>query len=221
VTAYFAHETWEERGFFTETGMVRLKRLVAALPDDDRFVLEMKVEELEALEGRIACAEKKVEELCARSPDAQRVDGIKGIGPVGAASIVARIGSIERFVTAEQLIGYAGLAPGVHQSDGKKIHLSIGGGGTDRHLRHYLIEASMWARQIPRYRDTYERVETKRGKRIARIVVARMVLRSPPRRTDRRRGVPARGVDHRTRKPQAGHSVSKKTDPAPASIPST
>jgi transposase len=178
VTAYFAHETWEERGFYTESGMVRLKGLIAALPDDDRFVLEMKVDELEVLDERIARAEAKVEELCRRSPEAQRVDEIKGIGPIAAASIVARIGSIKRFVTAEQLIGYAGLAPGVRQSDAKKIHLSIGGGGTDKHLRHYLIEATMWARQIPRYRDTCERVEAKRGKKIARIVVARMVLRS-------------------------------------------
>jgi hypothetical protein len=41
-----------------------------------------------------------------------------------------------------------------------------------------VIEASTWLRQIPRYRPTYERVVKKRGKKIARIVVARLFLRS-------------------------------------------
>jgi hypothetical protein len=41
-----------------------------------------------------------------------------------------------------------------------------------------LIEASQWLSQIPRYRPAYERVAAKRGKKIARIVVARMLLRS-------------------------------------------
>ena len=54
----------------------------------------------------------------------------------------------------------------------------IGGGGTDRHLRHYLIEASIWARQFPRYRSTYERVAKRRGVKIGRLVVARLLLRS-------------------------------------------
>ena len=93
-------------------------------------------------------------------------------------SSVARIGPINRFARPEQLIAYAGLAPGVRESDETSRHLSIGGGGTDKQLRHYLIEATIWARQIPRYRTTYERVESKRGRKVARIAVARMLLRS-------------------------------------------
>ena len=46
------------------------------------------------------------------------------------------------------------------------------------HLRHYLIEASVWARQLPRYVNTYNRVAKRRGKKIGRLVVARMLLRS-------------------------------------------
>ena len=72
----------------------------------------------------------------------------------------------------------AGLAPGVRQSDQTRRDGRIGGGGTDRHLRHYLIEASIWARKIPRYQATYERTRKRRGNKIARIVVARMLLRS-------------------------------------------
>ena len=92
--------------------------------------------------------------------------------------MLAHIGPIERFATAEELISYAGLAPGMWQSDGTCHHGRIGGGGTDSHLRYLLIEAATWLRQIPRYRPTYERVVTKRGRKIGRIVVARLVLRS-------------------------------------------
>jgi transposase len=111
-------------------------------------------------------------------PQAQRLDGIRGIGVIAATSIVARIGPISRFERPEQLIAYAGLAPGVRQSDDTRRHGRIGGGGTDRHLRHYLIEATVWARHIPRYKAAYERVSKRRGNKIGRLVVARMLLRS-------------------------------------------
>ena len=97
---------------------------------------------------------------------------------VTAVSLLAHIGPIERFATAEALISYAGLAPGMWQSDGTCHHGRLGGGGTDSHLRYLLIEATSWLCQIPRYRPAYERVEKKRGKKVARIVVARMLLRS-------------------------------------------
>ena len=99
-------------------------------------------------------------------------------GVWASVSILARLGPVDRFAGAEQAISLAGLAPGVHQSDGVTRAGRIGGGGTDKHLRHYLIEASMWARNIARYRRTYERVMRKRGKKIGRLVVARLLVRS-------------------------------------------
>ena len=83
-----------------------------------------------------------------------------------------------RFASAEHLIAFAGLAPGVQQSDETRRAGRIGGGGTDKHLRHYLIEATIWARDIPRYRDAYQRALRRRGKKIGRLVVARMLARS-------------------------------------------
>jgi transposase len=112
------------------------------------------------------------------SPGARRLDAILGIDVVSAVSIVARIGPVERFGNAEALIAFAGLAPGIEQSDRTRRDGRIGGGGTDRHLRHYLIEATVWARKLPRYRATYERVKKRRGSKVGRLVVARMLVRS-------------------------------------------
>jgi len=48
----------------------------------------------------------------------------------------------------------------------------------NRHLRYVWIEASIGLRKIPRYRLAYERAMLKRGKKIARIGVARFFVRS-------------------------------------------
>ena len=45
-------------------------------------------------------------------------------------------------------------------------------------MRHYLIEATIWARKLARYQPTYERVKRRRGSKVGRLVVARMLVRS-------------------------------------------
>jgi transposase len=179
VNRYFAHESWESRvGFWSAKGVRRLRGLVAKSPARDRLVLTMKLDELEHLEKQLRLVEEELQSIWQECPDAQRLDAVRGIGMVSAVSIVARIGPIGRFRTAEHLIGYAGLAPGVHESDQTRRNGRIGGGGTDEHLRHYLIEATIWARHLPRYAKTYERVAKRRGNKIGRLVVARMLVRS-------------------------------------------
>jgi len=130
------------------------------------------------LQLRLAAVEAELEAIYHEWPDAQRLDAVRGIGMVAAVSIVARIGPIERFGRAESLIAFAGLAPGVRESNDTRRDGHLGGGGTDRYLRHYLIEASVWARQLPRYRAAYERVAKRRGPKVGRLVVARLLVRS-------------------------------------------
>ena len=171
------HETWEERAnLWSGVGLGRLAAM--KLSASDRVLVELKLGQLEQLSEQIRQVEKVMQGLYQGWPEAQWVDAVRGIGMVTAVSLLAHIGPIERFATAEELISYAGLAPGMWQSDGTCHHGRIGGGGTDGHLRYLLIEASTWLCQIPRYRPTYERVVAKRGKKIGRIVVARLLLRS-------------------------------------------
>jgi transposase len=177
VNRYLAHETWVDRtGLWSKRGLLRLRQL--PLPASDRFVIDVRLSELELIGKQLELVEGKMLEIYLAWPEAQRVDAIRGIGPVAATSMLARIGPIGRFDNAEQLIAFAGLAPGVRQSDETRHDGRIGGGGTDKHLRHYVIEATVWARQLPRYRPMYERVQRRRGNKIARLVVGRMLLRS-------------------------------------------
>ncbi|HEV3260158.1 MAG TPA: IS110 family transposase [Gemmataceae bacterium] len=179
VNRYLAHETWTERaGLWSAKGRRRLATIVAGLPARDRLVVSLKLAELDELGPRLQAVEAELFGAYQECPEAQRLDAVRGIGVIAAIAIVARIGPVERFGTAEQLIAYAGLAPGVRQSDRTRRDGRIGGGGTDKHLRHYLIEATVWARQLPRYQASYARVAQRRGSKIGRLVVARLLVRS-------------------------------------------
>jgi transposase len=199
INRYLAHETWVNRaGLWSQKGQRRQRRLLAELPRTDTLVVSTKLDELDHLQGQQQQVEAELLAAYQDCPDAQRVDAVRGIGVIAAISIVARIGPIERFADAEPLIAFAGLAPGVQQSDQTRRDGRLAGGGTDRHLRHYLIEATIWARQLPRYRATYQRVERRRGPKIGRLVVARMLLRSIYK-------VLRDGVNFEATAPAAGH----------------
>lgn len=177
ITSLLHHETWENReNLWSGKGLRRLRAM--ELPAGDRLLVNLRIDQLLQLAQQQGQIETQMLAVYEGWPEAQWLDAVRGIGMVTAVSLLAHIGPIERFATAEELISYAGLAPGTWQSDGTCHHGRIGGGGTDGHLRYLLIEATTWLCQIPRYRPTYERVLKKRGKKIARIVVARLLLRS-------------------------------------------
>jgi transposase len=179
IDRYLAHETWFDRtGLWSSRGQQRLRAALGDLPRTDRVIIEQKLDELVRLEAQLGVALKELLAAYHDSPEARRLDAILGIDVVSAISIVARIGPVERFGGAESLIAFAGLAPGLQQSDRTRRDGRIGGGGTDRHLRHYLIEATVWARKLPRYRPAYERIKKRRGSKVGRLVVARMMVRS-------------------------------------------
>jgi len=55
----------------------------------------------------------------ARDPGYTAVQTIPGIGPILGAVLVAEIGDVHRFGTAEQLTCWAGMTPKHHESDTK------------------------------------------------------------------------------------------------------
>ena len=145
IDRYLAHETWFDRtGLWSPKGEARVRTLVGRLARTDGLLIEQKLDELKRLEERLRVALKELLSAYGTCPEAQRLDAILGIDVVSAVSVVARIGPVERFRNADALIAFAGLAPGIQQSDQTRRNGRIGGGGTDRHLRHYLIEATVW-----------------------------------------------------------------------------
>ena len=177
IRHYLYHETWiPSDNLWSQKGLRRLKRL--ELSESDRMVLNLKLKDLEGIRVLLSAVEARMQQVYETWPEAKLVDAVRGIGMVTAVSILAHIGPIERFRDAEALISYAGLAPAHRQSDGTSHHGRIGGGGTDSHPRYLLIETMQWVCQIPRYRPAFERAQAKHGTNVARIIVARQLLRS-------------------------------------------
>lgn len=174
-----AHETWVSReNLWTPPGLARLRALAAALPESDGKAVTMRLEQLALLDRQVAQVQDDLMALYRDWPEAQRLDRVRGVAELTAVAMLAYIGPIGRFQESEQLIAYAGLAPGVHRSDGKGHALHIGGGGTHARLRYFVMQATRWLRTLPRYQPTWERVLARHGKKAARVAVGRSFLRS-------------------------------------------
>lgn len=118
IGRYLAHETWETRtGLWSNIGMRRLKKIAISVREPDKTVLTIKLTELEQLEVSLTTIEESIIRIYKHWRQAQWLAQIHGIAKISAVSILARIWPIKRFASAEELISYAGLAPGIRESD--------------------------------------------------------------------------------------------------------
>ena len=101
---------------------------------------------------------------------------IKGIGRYTAMLVIAEVGEIDRFRSARHLCAWAGLTPTVRSSDGKARlgHISRQGSVA---LRWALVEAAQKANLAGGpLRDSFERIAKRRGRKIAKVAIARKIL---------------------------------------------
>jgi hypothetical protein len=101
---------------------------------------------------------------------------LPGIGVMTAMVILSAVGDIQRFPSAKKLVGYAGLGARVHASG-----LTFRTGGITkqgrRELRTALIEAAwVTVRVDPAWREQFERLERRIGRRKAIVAIARKLL---------------------------------------------
>jgi transposase len=139
----------------------RLESLLSLIADFDREI-ELASGEIDALAKR----DDRVEVLCQ----------IRGIGPYTAMLVIAEVGDIARFGSARKLCAWAGLTPTIRSSDGKARlgHITKQG---SRPLRWALVEAAQHAgRGGGPLRDSFERIAKRRGRKIAKVAIARKIL---------------------------------------------
>lgn len=77
------------------------------------------------------------------------LQGLKGIGPVIAATLVAEVGEFSRFANPRKLMAYLGLVPGEHSSGGSVRPRGITKAGNTE-LRALLFEAAWSYRTTPK-----------------------------------------------------------------------
>jgi transposase len=103
---------------------------------------------------------------------------IPGVDRVSAISIISEIGTdMSQFSSSKRLCCWAGLTPGNNESAGKKKSVRITRAGV--YLKPALVQvahASVKSNKSPYYKNKYNTICKRRGKKRAIIAVARMIL---------------------------------------------
>ena len=103
-------------------------------------------------EERLERVEAAITEFLPAWPLAPVVDALqalRGVGLIGAVTIVAEIGDLRRFDNPRQLMGYLGLVPGERSTGDSVRRLGITKAGNGR-VRRTLIEGAWSYRHLPR-----------------------------------------------------------------------
>ena len=108
------------------------------------------VEEVDHVGARIAKLEKAIDEAIQQAPAEIRavieaLQALRGVAQTTAATIVSELGSLSRFPTAPQLMGYSGLVASEHTTGNRVQRGGITKTGNG-HLRRVVVEAA-WAYQ--------------------------------------------------------------------------
>jgi transposase len=142
------------------------------------FLLAKMLARVDAIDADIADLDERIEEMIAPFGQlAGRLDEIPGIGRIGAAVIIAEIGTgISTFPTAGHLASWAKFAPGVKESAGKKKGKASTGRG-NRYLARALGEAALGAARTDTFLgERYRRIARRRGSSKATVAVGRSIL---------------------------------------------
>jgi len=108
------------------------------------------LEEVDHVAERIVKLEKAVDEAVRQAPPKIRavieaLQALRGVAQTTAATIVCELGSVSRFQSPRQLMGYSGLVAREHSSGNRVQRGGITKTGNS-HLRRVLVEAA-WAYQ--------------------------------------------------------------------------
>lgn len=110
------------------------------------------VHEVEHAAARLVRLERALDEAVDVAPPAMRAvidawQALRGIARLSAATIVAEVGTLSRFATARQFMGYSGAVAREHSSGARTRRGGITKTG-NAHLRRIVIEAA-WAYRHP------------------------------------------------------------------------
>ena len=143
------------RGLVAEYGLVAprqlgpLRRAIATWLEDAgnglstrlRWLLDGLRGDLTLLDHRIEELDKEIEAMANSDPVAQRLQQLRGVGPITATALVATVGSGKQFSKGRHLSVSLGLTPGQHSTGGKDRLLGISKRG-DPYLRRLLVHGA-------------------------------------------------------------------------------
>jgi len=131
------------------------------------------LELLDRLSPTIMELTQTIEQEAEKCPEAQRLRTHPGVGSLTALAFVLIIGRAERFQCGQQIASYLGLVP-LEESSGNRRRLGHITKQGNALLRFLLVEAAqVSARSIPEWRNKYFHLAMRRGRKIAKVAMAR------------------------------------------------
>jgi len=165
-------------------GRLRAKRdqleqaLVGRVQAHHRFILQELLCQIDSLDETIERFDGEIQDYCRPFEDAiERLDTIPGVARETAEVIVSEIGvDMSRFPTADHLASWAGLAPGNHESAGKRLS-----GKTTKGNKALVAALTQAAWAASHTKNTYlsaqyRRLAVRRGRKKALVAVAHSIL---------------------------------------------
>ncbi len=128
---------------------------------------------LDRLNPTIADLTQMIEREVEKCPEAQRLRTHPGVGPLTALAFVLIIGRADRFQCGKQIASYLGLVP-LEESSGNRRRLGHITKQGNSLLRFLMVEAAqVTVRSIPEWRSKYFHLAMRRGRKIAKVAMAR------------------------------------------------
>jgi transposase len=156
---------WRERG----RQQLESFRLAPWASQRRRDLLEL----MDRLNPTIAELTQAIEREVEKCPEAQRLRTHPGVGAMTALAFVLIIGQAERFGCGKQVASYLGLVP-LEESSGNRRRLGHITKQGSSMLRFLLVEAAqVTVRSIPEWRNKYFHLAMRRGRKIAKVAMAR------------------------------------------------
>jgi len=152
--------------------------LEGKLEEHHRFLLQLQLDRLEAVEKDLTTLEQRIQEkLKPYATQLALLQEIPGVDWTLAAVIIAELGvDMSVFQSVSQLASWAGVCPGNNESAGKRKSSRIPKGNV--YLKTALVEAAnSAARAKGTYlRDKFYRLKARRGYKRAAVAVAHKIL---------------------------------------------
>lgn len=169
----------DRESLFTKLGW----RYVSSLDllKEDLWVLADLWEELAECQIRLRKLDTRLEEFAASAPireaEARDVLGsMPGVGPVTIETILAELGDWQRFHNADAVVSFAGLDPGVRESDGRRKDMRLTKAGSPL-LRWIMVQlAHRMKRLTARWKNLFEKMAGRVGNKKATCAIARRLL---------------------------------------------
>lgn len=169
----------DQDNLFTKLGRKQAAKL--QLLEADRWVLQDLWEDLDQNTQRLKKVDRRLSEFAETAPIAEAearaiLASMPGVGAVTMETVLAELGDWRRFRNADAVVSFAGLDPGVRESDGRRHDLRLTKAGSPL-LRWILIQlAHRLKRTTARWRSLFEQISRRAGKKKATCAIARRLL---------------------------------------------